>query len=182
MTVSWRWLLVIPVVMVGMLLAACGGDGEEPSPSGPADEGVATLEPAEDGVVEEEPTAEGGGAEVSGAAFEDVPVPSGANETGSGKWSGSIPGLVPGVGAEPGDFTSVEYKQFEVDGSPSDVISFYRDNMGGWNEEFAYTGGETGDEGGIGIWTRDDGRVAVWITAGSSDGATEVIIVRGSSD
>jgi len=183
MAVSWRWLLVIPVVLAGMLLAACGDDGDEPSAPGPADEGVATVEPAEDGIVDEEPTDEDGAeVEAGGDVFDDVPAPAGAREMESGEWSGSIPGLVPGIGAEPGDFTTIEFQQLEVDDSPSDVIEFYKDNLEGWNEEFVFSGGADGDEGGIGVWTRDDGRVAVWITAGRSDGVTEVVIIRGTAD
>ena len=182
MSISWRWWVVVPAVLAGALLAACGGDDGEPSDTGPTDEGVATVQPAEDGTVEETPEEGDGGVEAGGDAFEDVPVPSGANETASGTWSGSIPGLVPGEGTDPGDFTNLEYKQFEVDDSPDEIINFYRGELSGWEEGFVFSGGEEGSEGGVGVWTRDDGRVAIWISASRSDGATDLVVIRGSAD
>lgn len=183
MSISWRWWLVVPAVLAGMLLAACGDDNGEPSDTGPSDEAAETAEPAEDGMVdEEEPADEDGGVEAGGDAFEDVPVPSGANETASGQWSGSIPGLVPGQGTDPEQFTSLEFKEYEVDDSPSEIIDFYRGELSGWDEGFVFSGGEAGDEGGVGVWTRDDGRVAIWISANASDGGSDLVVIRGAAE
>lgn len=196
MAVSWRWWVVVPVILGGMLLAACGGDGddEEASDTGPSEDGVVATEQADEGMMDEEPSdddmmdeesmddGDGGDMGAGGDAFEDVPVPSGADEVSSGEWSGSIPGAVPGIGADPETFTSVEFKEYEVDASPSDVINFYRDNLSGWNEEMALSTGSGDEEGGFGVWTRDDGQKALWITAGTSDGATDLIVLVGATE
>lgn len=186
MASSWRWWLVIAALLGAMMLAACGGDDEGTNGNGPTDEGVATTQPAdgavENGDGEEDGNGGDGGVEAGGDAFDNVPVPSGARETGSGQWSGSVPGIVPGQGAEPGDYSSIQYKEYEVDGSPGDIIDFFQNELDGWDEAFVFSGGEEGDEGGVGVWTRDDGAEAVWVTASSSDGGSDLVIIHGSSD
>jgi hypothetical protein len=181
MSGSWRWWLVIPAVALAFLVAACGDDDEGPSDAGPADEGVAAEEPAEepeDGVVEEEPSEDGIEIEAGGEAFDDVPLPGGASVISSGEWSGTIPGMVTGMESALEDFTTLEYLELETDDSPEDVINFYRDELSDWEELFVFSGGADEEEGGVGVWMRDD--VAVWVTTGSADGATEVIVIRAS--
>lgn len=168
-----RWLLVVLFVVFSAGLAwACGGEEEEeagaPAATSPAGE---TPEAREDGDVD-----------AGGEAFDDVRVPAGADETGSGEWSGTIPGLVPGQGADPGDYTSIEFKEYEVDDSPSDIVEFFRKELKDWDEGFVFSGGEEGDEGGVGIWTRDDDQVAVWILVSSSNGGSDLVVIRGSTD
>jgi hypothetical protein len=181
MSGSWRWWLVVPVVAAAFLVFACGGGDEEPSDTGPADGGAATEQmdgESEDAAMDEEPSDGGMEMEAGGEAFSDVPLPEGASVVSSGEWSGSIPGAVPGMGAELEDYTSLEFRQIETDASPEDVINFYSDQLSDWDELFVFSGGAEGDEGGVGVWTHDD--VAVWISAATSDGTTDAVIIRGS--
>jgi hypothetical protein len=178
MSGSWRWWLVVPAVAAAFLVFACGGGNEEASEAGPADEGVATEQPAEEPTMAEEPSDGGMEIEPGGEAFADVPLPGGASVVSSGQWSGSIPGVVPGVGTELEDFSTLEYREIQTDNSPEDVIAFYSDALSDWDEVFVFSGGGEDEEGGVGVWTHDD--VAVWVSASASDGTTDAIIIRGS--
>ncbi len=186
MASSWRWWLVIAALLGAMMLAACGGDDEGTNGNGPTDEGVATTQPAdgavEDGNGEEDGDGGNGGVDAGGDAFDDVPVPGGADETGSGQWSGSIPGLIPGQGPDVGEYESIEFKEYEVDDSPSDVIDFYQDEMGGWEEIMVISGGADDEEGGFGMWMRNDGDEFISVGVSASDGGTDLVIIRGSTD
>ena len=136
------------------------GDGEEPQDgdTGGGDGGGA-VEPGE------------------GEAFADVPLPEGADEISTASFSGSeAAGLIPpGADVDVEQYTEVVYKVYEVEGSPEDVINFYKDRRGDWDEAFAFSS----EEGGLIVWTRDDGARTVWIaTSGAIDGtgATDLLI------
>lgn len=179
------WLVVV-ALLAGALLAACDGngdngdDGDQPTATMPVEDGEADEDqptatmPAEDGEADQD-----GGVAAGGDAFEDVPLPAGAKETQTLTMSGSeLPFLIPpgaDVDAEAlGDVTMIVY---EVEGSPGDVIAFYKDHRDGWEEVF----GASTDEAGVLIWTRDGGDRAVWIVTseGSEAGTTELSLVEG---
>lgn len=109
-------------------------------------------------------------------------MPAGADETGSGSWSGTIPFVVPGDEVDPEAFTSIEFKEYEVAASPENVIDFYSDELDGWDEVFVFSGGADGDEGGFGVWTRDNGQAALWIGANAVDGQTELVVILGTQE
>jgi hypothetical protein len=184
---SARIWLVAAALLAGLLMAACGGgdngdngNGEEPAATATAGDmdnggGAEATVPASD---------EGnGGSDGGGEAFADVPVPSGADETGSGSFSSSdIPFFVPGDEVDPEAYTSIDYKEYDSSDSPEDIIAFYKDELSDWDEVFVFSGGDAGDEGGFGVWTRDDGREAVWVGASISDGTTDLILIVGAQE
>ena len=112
-------------------------------------------------------------------AFPGVPVPAGANEKDRGN-VGALPFGVPGSTVDPAAFTSLEFRTYEVDNAPEDVIDFYHGELDGWEEISALSvGGETG--GGFGVWTRGDD-TALWVGARPKNGVTELIVILGSSE
>ncbi len=183
MASSWRWLLAVVVLLVGAVAFACDGGDDNGDENGDQPTEEATVEDGDDAT--EEPTPEDGddadGGGDSDEVFEDVPIPDGAELTDSGSWSGTIPFAV-GADVDVETFTTVEFRVYEVDGSASDIIEFYRDNMGGWDEVMVFSGGLTDEEGGFGVWTRDDGNTAAWIAAAETDGVTELTVIVGWSD
>ena len=172
MAIGWLRWLAIPFLVLGLALAACGGGDEEEKEGQPTP--TATVE--EEATLQEE--VEAG----PGEAFADVPVPGDADETASGSWSGSLPFAVPSEDIDPEQYSTIEYKEYKVDASPQEVMNFYRDKMDGWDEVFFFTGGEAGEEGGVGAWTRDGGRTAVWVAANQADGESDLFIMLGTSD
>ena len=123
----------------------------------------------------------GDGVGAGGDAFDDVPLPDGADQQSEVTISGQqFPLFVPteaGVDAEAfGDVTVTDYA---VDASPEDVIDFYKDNRGDWDEAYAITS----SDGGLIIWASDDGKRAVWISAGEGSGGsgtTSLVIYYGA--
>jgi len=186
---SMRIWLVVAALLAALLMAACGGgdgdngdaDGDEPTATVPAgdedtDEGDATA-------TEEVEGDEGGDGNGGGEAFGDIPIPSGADETGSGSFTSSdIPFFVPGDEVDPEAFSNIEYREYETDASPEEVMDFYRDELGDWDEVFVFSGGDAEDEGGFGVWTRDGGRAVVWIGVSTLDGATDLIVIVGAQE
>jgi hypothetical protein len=181
MASSFRLGLVIVALLAGSLAFACGGggngddddDGEQPT---------ATAEVEDQDADEDEDAGEDDGGDAGAEAFGDIPIPAGASETSSGSWSGSIPFAVPNADVDPEAFTAIEFKQYDVDDSPEDVIAFFQDELDGWDEVFVFSGGAAGEEGGFGVWTRDDGRAAVWVAASIVDDATELLVILGTQE
>ncbi len=52
--------------------------------------------------------------------------------------------------------------------------------MSGRKEEGSFSGGSGGDYGAYALWSKDDGKVAPWITVGTSDGTTNLTVWVGS--
>ena len=130
------------------------GDGDDVTPADSGDGG-------DDG---------GDGVDAGGDAFDDVPLPDGADELSELTISGSqFPLFVPteaGVDAEA--FGDVTVREYSVDSSAEDVINFFKDNQGDWDEAYALTS----SDGGLVIWASDDGKRAVWISAGEGSGGS----------
>jgi hypothetical protein len=138
-----------------------GGDGETPTPDGGDDGG------------------DGGGVGAGGDAFDDVPLPDGAEEVNEVTVSGQqFPFFVPtesGVDTEAfGEWTMKEY---DVDASVGDVVDFYKDNRGSWDEAYAVTSSDAG----LIVWASDDGNRAAWVSfgEGGSAGTTALVIIYG---
>lgn len=196
MVTSTRVWLVIIALFAGLLVVACGGDdnGDEDGNGGePAATATVGDEDADDGngngMEEATDTEDGDAADENGdgngdgESLGDIPVPSGADETGSGSFSGSdIPFFAPGDEIDPEAFGSVEYREYEVDSSPEEVMDFYRDALSDWDEVWVFTGGDAEDEGGFGIWTTDGGQAAVWIGVSTLDGGTDLIVIVGAQE
>lgn len=175
-------LLVVVAVALFTIVAACGDDGEDGSTSTPQ----ASETPSDGRTPEATATPQGSDGNGDGAAdeaFGDVPVPSGASETESGNFNGSIPGFVPGAGGlDQEGFSSLQFKSYELDDSPADILDFYRERMDDWDEAFTFGGGVDGEEGSLGLWTREDGDIALWVVASRDNGTTELVVVLGSTE
>ncbi len=181
---SLRLWIVVWALLASALLVACnggsdnGGDDngitEQPEATAPIDD--------EDADADDEGDADDDEAVDSVDGFDDVPVPSGADEIGSGSFSGNLPFGIPGGDVDPEAFTTLEFKEYEVDQSPEEVIDFYRDEMDGWDETFVFSGGSDGDEAGVGVWVRDEGQTAIFVSAARDNGTTVLTVIRGSVD
>lgn len=180
-------VLLAVALLFALLAAACDGDGDEGETPQAGDTPAAAETPPANGgdetpEVGETPEADGDeDVEAGGEAFEDIPLPDGADEVESVTISGStLPFFVPaeaGVDAE--SFGELTMKEYEVDASPADVMEFYQDSRGDWDEAFSVAT----DEGGLLIWTKGDGDRAVWISAGegSDAGTTALVILYGET-
>ena len=178
----WRLLLVVGVLALGAFVVACDDDGD-----GGGDDPTATAEETtEDGDAEatdtpedgeEDPTEEDGDGGSSGSS--DVPLPDGAEEESSLTYSGSqLPFPIPSEsGVDASTYGEVTVKTYTVDGSPEDIVDFYKGNQGDWEEVY----GVTTSEGGLLLWTMDDGQQAAWIVTapGSDDGTTSLTVASG---
>lgn len=175
----WIYLLIVVALVAGAAFVACGDDEEEAAPPAATTEAEAPTEAeTEEAVVEEEEEDEEEGR--AEASIADVPVYPGAKKIQSGEWSGgeaAIPMLGAPVEAE--EYGTIEFAMFETGDSADDVFSFYKDEMGDWEELWTFSGG--GEEGmaGMGIWTKDDGKVAAWVVVGEEDGTTSLMIAVG---
>ena len=173
---SLLYVLIALMLVIGAAAVACGGGGD----NGDKDSKEPTVAEEQDGTpeaeaTEEEATPESSGDGASSGSFADVPVYPGATEITSGEWSGSE-GMIPGLGSEldTEDFQKIEFAMYETDDSLDDVFDWYKDKMGDWNEEGSASGGSGGEAGAYGLWTKDDGKVAAWITVGEVGGTTSL--------
>jgi hypothetical protein len=175
--------VLLAISLLALLAAmACGddGDGDQTPQADETPEAAETPEAdggdgGDDGDGADGDDGDGDG----GDAFGDVPLPDGADETSSLTISGSsLPFVVPpGTDVDAEAFGDVTMKTYEVSGSAGDVIDFYKDRRGDWDEVFA----ASADEGGLLIWTRDDGERVVWISVGEGidAGNTSLVIILG---
>lgn len=175
---SFRWLLVAMALAATIAFGACGDSGNNDNSDKKTDEQpVATDDTSSDGSSDNGNPSSGDGS--SSGDFQDVAVPSGADEQSSGTFSSSqIPFVVPDPDFKADAYGSIEWKLYELDTAPGDVIDFYKDELGDWKEVFV----ASIDEGGYGVWTRDDGRQAVWVGASSSNGKTQMTLIVGKAE
>jgi len=175
---SVLYVLIALMLVIGAAAVACGGgdngdkDSKEPTV---AEEQDGQEDTPEAKATEEKATPKSSGDGESSGSFADVPVYPGVTEITSGEWSGSE-GMIPGIGSEvdTADYQNIEFAMYETDDSPEDVFDWYKDKMGDWNEEGSFSGGSGSDYGAYALWTKDDGKVAAWITVGESDGTTNL--------
>ncbi len=68
---------------------------------------------------------------------------------------------------------------YETDDSPDEVFNWYKDKMSGWKEEWIMSSSGEG-AGSIGVWSKDDGKTAGWVTVSEDQGTTSLTIMTGS--
>jgi hypothetical protein len=179
----WRLWLVVGVLALGAFAVACDDDGDGGGDATATEE--ATTEDGDNGDADATDTPEDGSDATddsgsSGSA--DVPLPDGAAEESSFTYSGSqLPFAVPSEsGVDASTFGEVTVKSYTVDGTPEDIVNFYKDNQGDWEEAYALT---TSD-GGLLLWTMEDGQQAAWIVtaAGSDEGTTSLTVATGHAE
>jgi hypothetical protein len=176
--------LIVTALVAGAALVACGGgDKNKEEKTTPV-----AQETKEGNGGEETPTAketpaaeatkeEGGG---GGDSLGDIPVYPGATKITSGEWSGSeapIPAI--GGGENPSDYGTVKYGMYETGDSPDEVFNWYKDKMSGWKEEWIMSSSGEG-AGSIGVWSKDDGKTAGWVTVSAEGGKTSLTIMAGT--
>ena len=176
--------LIVLTLAAGAALVACGGgDKNKEEKTTPAAQETKEGNGGEDTpAAKETPAAkatkeEGGG---GGGSLGDIPVYPGANKITSGEWSGSdapIPAI--GGGENPSDYGTVKYGMYETDDSPDEVFNWYKDKMSGWKEEWIMSSSGEG-AGSIGVWSKDDGKTAGWVTVSEDGGTTSLMIMTGS--
>jgi len=173
----WIYLLIVVALVAGAAFVACGGEEEEEAaPPAAATEAEAPTEAETEEAVVEEEEEEDGAVE---ASIADVPVYPGAKKTQSGEWSGGE-AAIPMLGApiEAAEYGTIEFAMFETGDSADEVFSFYKDEMGDWEELWTFSG--SGEEAvGMGIWTKDEGKVAAWVVVGEEDDTTSLMIAVG---
>jgi hypothetical protein len=182
---SWICLLMVLAVVAGGALVACGG-GSNDKKATPTTEAQEQQQeestPSTKATTEKKttPTPKSNSGS-SDSSLGDVPVYPGATKLTSGEWSGSE-GAMPAIGSDvnAGDYNNVAYAMYETNDSPQDVLDWYKDKMSGWKDEGSFSGGSEGEMGAYAAWTKDDGKVAAWITVGESEGTTSLGIWTGT--
>jgi len=173
MKFPWRYVLVGAALMVGcLLLAACGGEEQEETPTA-----VATLAETPEGTI-------------SPAAGEvpEIPAYPGATDIKSDYHSDILPvviitveefqgqpaisfqavdvrEVVGDIPVEPEQYRNVRYSAYQTEDSADDVLDFYKNEFRDWGEEFSSDIDEAGMKGHFAIWTKDAKNIAVWMVA-----------------
>jgi hypothetical protein len=184
------FFLIVMALVASAAFVACGGGGKKEDKSTPvAQETQAGNEtPAAKATTSgnktpaaKATTATGGTTGGSSDSLGDIPVYPGANKITSGEWAGAdapIPAI--GGGENPSNFGTVKYGMYQTDDSPDTVFSWYKDKMSGWKEEWTFAGSGEGNAGGIGVWSKDDGKTAAWVVVGEQDNQTSLTIMTGT--
>ena len=172
--------LIAMALATGAAFVACGGGGDKDKgdKTTPAAQETKEGNGGEDTPAAKATKEDGGGD--SGGSVADIPVYPGAKKITSGEWAGSdapIPGI--GGGENPSDFGTVKYGMYETDDSPDEVFNWYKDKMSGWKEEWIMSSSGEG-AGSIGVWSKDDGKTAGWVTVSEESGTTSLTIMTGS--
>jgi hypothetical protein len=173
--------------MIGAAAVACGGgsdkgDNKEPTVAEGQQDGQDQQEDTPEAKATEEkkatPKSDNGD---SGGSIGDVPVYPGAKKTTSGEWSGSD-AMIPAIGSdvEAGNYAKVQYAMYETDDSANDVFDWYKDKMSGWDDAGSFSGGSEGSVGAFGVWTKDGGKQAAWVTVAEDSGTTSLSIFYGT--
>jgi len=167
----------------GAALVACGGgdksDKEQAEPT--------VAEQQQDGQDQQQDTpaakatskpSSGG---ESGGSIGDVPVYPGAKKTTGGEWSGSE-AMIPAIGSDvdAASYSTVQYAMYETSDGADKVFDWYKDKMSGWDDQGSFSGGSEGSVGAFGVWTKDGGKKAAWVTIGEDSGTTTLGIFYGS--
>jgi hypothetical protein len=180
--------VLLMAIALFAVFAACGGSDKKDKTPEAGDTPAAEQSPTDGGdggddgdEVTPDDGADGGdGVGAGGDAFSDVPLPDGADEVSEVTISGQqFPFFVPtesGVDSEAfGEWTMKEY---DVDASVGDVVDFYKDNQGDWDEAYAITS----SDGGLIVWASDDSQRAVWLSIGEGSGGagtTSLVVIYG---
>jgi len=177
---SLRFVLILTALVAAAVLVlavACGGDDEE-GPAAGETPAAAGETPA---AAEETPEVPGPS---DGGELPGIPTYPGAEEVFSGTFTGGGGFPIPMIGEgglAPEDYGAVQYTMYETSDSASKVIDFYKKEFKGWKEEWTFSMEEAGQEGEIVIWSKDDAKLAAWLSAFEDEGTTSVIIAMGAS-
>lgn len=111
--------------------------------------------------------------------LEGFPLPSGADEVQRLSMSGTqIPIFSPDDSIDRDRFTDITFIAYEVDMSAEDLVAFYEDNQGSWDESFSLSS----SEGAFFVWTQDDGSRAVWVAISErAEDEPNLLIYQGSA-
>lgn len=180
------YVLIALMLALGAAFVACGGgadksDKEQAEPTVAEQQQDGQDTPAAESTPEKKATAKSSSGGDSGGSIGDVPVYPGANKTTGGEWSGSE-AMIPAVGSDvdAGSYSTVQYAMYETSDGAQDVFEWYKDKMSDWKDEGSFSGGSEGSVGAFGVWTKDDGKEAAWITVGEDSGTTTLGIFFGS--
>ena len=196
MKLSLRFVLILTALVAAAVLVlavACGGDDDEEGPA--AGETPAAAEetpegppPSEGETPEGPPPSEGeppeGPPPGEVGELPDIPAYPGAEEVFTGTFTGGGGFPIPMIGEgdlDPEDYGAVQYAMYETSDSAGKVIDFYKKEFKGWKEEWTFSMEEAGQEGEIVIWSKDDAKLAAWLSAFEDEGTTSVIIAMGAS-
>jgi hypothetical protein len=114
----------------------------------------------------------------------DIPAYPGAADVFSGTFTGGGGFPVPMIGEgglDPEDYGAVQYTMYETSDSVGKVVDFYKKEFKGWKEEWTFSMEEAGQEGEIVIWSKDDAKLAAWLSAFEDEGTTSVVVAMGAS-
>jgi hypothetical protein len=178
---SILYVLIAMMLAFGAAFVACGGGGKsskdqtQPTVAQQQDGGGST--PASQ---KETPASDNSGGGSSGS-IGDVPIYPGATKTTSGEWSGAD-AMIPAIGSnvDAGSYSTVQYAMYETSDGADKVFDWYKDKMSDWNDEGSFSGGSAGSVGAFGVWTKDGGKKAAWISIGEDSGTTTLGIFFGS--
>lgn len=175
-----RFVLILTALIAAaflVLAVACGGDDEEAPAAGEtpaAAEETPELAPGEE-------TPEGPG---DGGELPSIPAYPGAEEVFSGTFTGAGAFPIPMVGdggLAPDEYGAIQYTMYETSDSPEKVLDFYKKELKGWEEVWAFSMEELGQKGEVAGWSKDDGNMAAWMYAFEEEGTTSVAVAVGTS-
>ena len=169
------YVLIALMLAFGAALVACGGgdkaDKEQAQP---------TAEQQQEDTPAAKATPKPSGGD-SGGSIGDVPVYPGAEKTTGGEWSGAD-AMIPAIGSDvdAASYSTVQYAMYETSDGADKVFDWYKDKMSGWDDQGSFSGGSEGSVGAFGVWTKDGGKKAAWVTIGEDSGTTTLGIFYGS--
>jgi hypothetical protein len=184
---SILYVLMAMMLAFGAAFVACGGgdkaDKEQAQPTVEQQQdgqGQQEDTPAAEDTPEKKATPKSSGGDSSGS-IGDVPIYPGAKETTSGEWSGAD-AMIPAIGSnvDAGSYSTVQYALYETSDGADKVFNWYKDKMSDWNDEGSFSGGSEGSVGAFGVWTKDGGKKAAWVSIGEDSGTTTLGIFYGS--
>ena len=110
--------------------------------------------------------------------MDDIPVPEGATEDGSGTYTADqIPFVDPGGTIDPGALANIEWRTYDVDLNSEAVLDFYATELTDWDEVYKVNVGPAGS----GIWTRNDGDEVLWVGTTDIGEGTELLLIHGTA-
>ncbi|MEX2160160.1 MAG: hypothetical protein WEB04_12235 [Dehalococcoidia bacterium] len=182
---SMRLWFMLLIIVGGLGIAACGSDDKDDKDKDPTATAAAGVTPADgdstpvDGGNTPDDSGNGGGDGNGDGALGDIPVPDGASEVDSGTFSGGqFPVVDPSGEIDASAYGDIEFKTYETSDSAESVVDFYSGELSGWDEVYKFSSSGVA----IGIWTRDDGNQALWVSAAEAEGTTTVAAWVGSTD
>jgi hypothetical protein len=182
---SLRFVLILTALVAAAVLVlavACGGDDDEEGPA--AGETPAAAEETPEGPPPSEGETPEGPPPSEAGELPGIPAYPGAEEVFSGTFTGGAGFPIPVIGDEgldPEDYGAVQYTMYETSDSVGKVVDFYKKEFKGWKEEWTFSMEQTGQNGEIVVWSKDDAKLAAWMSAFEDEGTTSVIVAMGAS-